>query len=193
VIKTSKLETVSVNTEPYCRKAAGPGATGQADAVLRPNSPWLADKAVQEKLRVLDEELKPHAASLIGITFEDEPRTAVVVLYPGFTAYADLQAKLAPRVKPLPVVLRPGCHTAEALAEALEVLRARDWHPKAGTTPVGWHLDAASSAYAVVVDDSAPEVAEALRNRLDDRVLVTLGKPRRHALGAATSTSRSRP
>lgn len=183
MIKQRKLETVAVKTEPYCRKSAGAGA--DAEAAERPNHPWLADTKFQEKLRVLDEELKPYAASLVGVTFENEPETAVVVLYPSFTAYEELQAKLAPRVKPLPVVLRPGCHTAEQLAEALAILQGRAWHPKAATTPAGWHLDVASSAYAVVVDDSAPEVAQALREKLGDRATVTLGKPRRNALGVA--------
>jgi sirohydrochlorin ferrochelatase len=182
MIKHSTLETVAVDTEPYCRKAEGLSADADAEAAARPNHPWLSDAILQEKLRVLDEELKPYAPSLIGVTFENDPKTAVVVLYPSFTAYEELQAKLAPRVKPLPVVLRPGCHTSEQLAEALAILQGRAWHPKASNTPTGWHLDVASSSYAVVVDASAPEVAEALREKLGDRAVVTLGKPRRNAL-----------
>jgi hypothetical protein len=46
------------------------------------------------------------------------------------------------------------------------------------------HLDVASSAYALVVDDSAPAVADALRAKLGDRVLVILGKPGRLPLNA---------
>jgi hypothetical protein len=175
MIQRTKLGTVSVNTEPYCRKLAG----ADADAGVRPNHPWLADAVVQEKLGVLDAELKPYAASLVGITFENEPKVAIVVVYPDFTAYDELQTKLAARVKPLEVAIRPSCHTAEQLAEALALLQGRAWHPRASTTPVAWHLDAASSAYAVVVDDSAPEVADALRHKLGERVFVTLGKPRR--------------
>jgi hypothetical protein len=188
--KQGKLETVSFSTEPYCRKAAEVGASAEAVAAARPNHPWLSPPALQAKLRVLEEELKPYEPSLIGVTFENEPQTAIVVLYPDFTAYEELQAKLAPRVKPLPVALRPGCHTSQQLAEALTILQGRAWHPKAGNTPTGWHLDVASSAYAVVVEDSAPEVAEALRQKLGDRVHVTLGKPRRHALDGDSAAGR---
>ncbi|MDF3068012.1 MAG: hypothetical protein K0R38_3613, partial [Polyangiaceae bacterium] len=117
--KQGKLETVSFSTEPYCRKAAEVGASAEAVAAARPNHPWLSPPALQAKLRVLEEELKPYEPSLIGVTFENEPQTAIVVLYPDFTAYEELQAKLAPRVKPLPVALRPGCHTSQQLAEAL--------------------------------------------------------------------------
>jgi hypothetical protein len=98
-----------------------------------------------------------------------------------------LQANLAQSVRPLAVALRPSCRTSEELSQARAVLQARAWHPKANNTPVGWHLDAAYSSYVVVVDDSAPEVAEALREKLGNRVLVSLGKPRRHALGATTA------
>jgi hypothetical protein len=60
-----------------------------------------------KKLSVLDEALKPYASSLVGITFEDDPKGAIVVLYPSFTAYDELQAKLAQSVRPLAVALRP--------------------------------------------------------------------------------------
>jgi hypothetical protein len=45
---------------------------------------------------------------------------------------------------------------------------------------MGSWLDASFSGYRVVIDDSAPEVADALQQRLGERVRVTLGKPRRN-------------
>jgi hypothetical protein len=179
----TQLGTVTVNTEPYCGKPSAAELKGE----LKPNSLWLADGAVQKKLRVLEQQLKPVAASLVGITFEDESKTAIAVLYPSFDGYEGLQRQLAARIGPLNVALRPSCHSERELATAHAVLQARDWHPKAGATPVGWHLEAAYSAYVVTVDDSAPEVAQALRERLGDLAVVSLGKPRR--LSAAPSAS----
>jgi aromatic ring-cleaving dioxygenase len=160
----------------YCPAAAGTGSAGAGAA----DSTWLANATMQSSVQVLDQELRPHESELIGVHFDDARKTAVVVFHMDVQGLDSLEAQIAERVAPLRVELRHGCYARDHIQAALAVLEARAWHPKAKATPIGWHLEPSFSGYTVIVDEAAPEVAEALRTQLGAIVRVTLGKPRRY-------------
>lgn len=170
-----RLGTVDVDPSPYCAQAEPLRAQTSGKT-------WLSDDTIQSRVATLNTELQGNAASLVGIDFDNERRIAVVVFHQDFDAYAEIQRRLSERMSPLVVELRAACRPRSEIDEALNVLKARDWHPRAKQTPLGWHLDAAFSGYVVTVDDSAPEVAATLEAKLKDAVFVRLGKPRRHSL-----------
>lgn len=125
------------------------------------------------------EALKIHETSQIGTFIDDREKRFVVVMHTDFREYAAAQRAVAGKVKSLDEVLAPGCHTRGEIAEAERVLLERAWHPAAKETSMAFSMAPAFSGFDVVFDESAPEVAEALRERLGALVYVSLGKPRR--------------
>lgn len=166
------LGTVRVEPAPFCREPGKLESNAQRVA-------WLKQPAVQRDVYALADALKVYERSQIGTFIDDREKRFVVVMHTDFKEYATAQRAVAGKVKSLEVVLAPGCHTRGEIAEAERVLLERAWHPAAKETSMGFSLNPAFSGYDVVIDESAPEVAEALRERLGALVYVSLGKPRR--------------
>jgi hypothetical protein len=134
---------------------------------------------VEKQLTVLGDELEPYGAALIGITFDDVNQVAIIVLQSDFADYDPLRSRLLERTAGLSVALRPGCFSREELSAGRQRLEARDFHPNAKDVAIAWGLDPAFSGYSVTVADSAPEIAQALRDQLGPIVRVKLNKPQR--------------
>jgi len=166
-----RVNTVTVDARPYC----------SPDRETEVYSTWLSNTTMQNRVNVLQDVLEAHQSNHVGTLFRDDPKRAIVVMHRDFTQFEALQLQLAKRVAPLEVEVRTGCRERKEIDAAFEVLQARNWHPSANKTAAGWHLDPGFAGYRVYVDDAAPEVAEALRQRLGDLALVKLGKPSRLA------------
>lgn len=100
-----------------------------------------------------------------------------MVFHTNFTAYDEVRSKLQAVIAPLPVVLRPACYPPEQIAAAREILEKADWHPRAKSFRMASHLDPSFSGFVVTIDESAPDVATALEQRLGPLVESRLGKP----------------
>jgi hypothetical protein len=99
-----------------------------------------------------------------------------VVFHTDFRAYQELRGKLERTIAPLPVVLRPACYPRERIEAARQLLERADWHPRARAFRLASHLDPSISGFVVTIDSSAPDVAQALEQRLGPLVRVRLGK-----------------
>jgi hypothetical protein len=129
-------------------------------------------------------------AGLIG-QVPDYPHAMTVIVDPGLPDKALLEPALREAAGPdLDVRLRDGCHTAAELVEARAVVSAATYHPDAGDTARLSGIDARTSSVRVTVDDDRPDVADALRDRLGDRVTIEL-RPR--AVGAEGCHAASPP
>ncbi|WP_441290957.1 hypothetical protein ACSRUE_10960 [Sorangium sp. KYC3313] len=155
---------VIVDKNPFC------GLPSSA-AGREPSHAWLAAPVLQQRLELLNQEVEKVASSLIGITFDDEGKIAIVVFHTDFDGFDKLKSQLEGRVDPLHVALRPGCFPRERLAKGSSIVEARDWHPKAKSIGLTWGLDASFSGLSVTVDQSAPEVSAALERRLQEQGL----------------------
>jgi hypothetical protein len=153
-----------------------PEADGGAARAPKPS--FLADPVIQQRVEVLARELEAAGHPQLGTYSDPVERAAVVVLPQAFTGYAALRERLAARVLPLRVVLRPACYPREKIDEAQRVIAEQNWHPRAKEVAIAGHFDPAFSGYTVTVHESAPEVASALAERLGPLVRVRLGKPR---------------
>jgi hypothetical protein len=170
---------VVISSVPACAQGADP-----ADKAAPADQPsFLADPTMQQRVEVLANELKAFGGLQLGTYSDANERAAVVVFPQEFTDYLALQARLAPRVTPLRVILRPSCYPHVKLDEAQRVIAELQWHPRAKSVPIVWHFDPSFSGYTVTVHDSAPGVAAALSQRLGPLVQVRLGKPRPAAIG----------
>jgi hypothetical protein len=127
----------------------------------------------------LDEAIREFAGDQIGTIFDHKAGRALVIFHTDFRDYASAQRRVAPEVTSIDVLLVPGCHSRAEIAKAERVLSQRDWHPAAKRTPLAFHLDPSFSGFDVVVDESAPEVAESLAKMLGQMVRVSLGRPQR--------------
>lgn len=140
---------------------------------------WLKPPDIQRSVSVLNGVLKDFERASIGSTLDNQHHAIIVVFHSDFHDYDRVRQRLVGRIAPLQVVLQPSCHSRAQLAEVEQALLEGSWHPKAKDTPRGSWLDPSFSGYRVTIDDSAPEVAEALKKRFGDLVRVSLGKPRR--------------
>lgn len=170
-------QSVVVSTAPACAYGnVDEGSGGQAPPAA--SHTWLAEPATQQRVAVLNETLREAGGQELGL-YPDHPNQTIAVVFPTtFKDYEAMRKRLAPRVFPLKVVLRPACFTPEQIEEARKVVHDLDWHPRAKKVPSAGHFDASSSAFIVTIHDSAPEVAAALKKRLGPLVRVRLGKPR---------------
>lgn len=159
---------------------------------------WIANDASQQALEPIHKELDARfghvdkktllnrelARGLIGVAIDDHAKELVVVVDPSLVNVQDVAADLdqilaavTDRLPPhdLAVRVQGGCFSAEALQAAAQVIRAREWHPAADEARYGWTLDAHTSTYTFSFDPKYREVAEALAERLGDRVTITYG------------------
>jgi len=138
---------------------------------------WLDEPGVREAAGTLERALSAYAAWKLGFYPDDDRKAVVVVFHTDFSAYEELRGKLERTLAPLPVVLRPACYPRERIDAARQTLERADWHPRAKAFRMAAHLDPASSGFVVTIDSSAPDVAQALEQRLGPLVRVRLGKP----------------
>ncbi len=167
---------VSVEPEPACgRGLARPDAKSRS---TRPHA-WLEDAEIQRKQpgAAVARELENWKGKYFGTYLDDDRQALVIVLHTDFADYDTLRQKLEALASPMKLVLRPACHSRQRLDEADVVISKMEWHPRAKLVPMVVRPDASFSGYAVSIDDSAPEVATALEERLGDVVRTQLGKP----------------
>jgi hypothetical protein len=157
---------VTIEPRPNCAKL---GTSG--------DNQWLEDKTIQLSARELEQGLEPVRHWVVGRYTEHAQRGVVVVIQTDFAGYEDVAKRLATKVAPLRLVLRPACHSRSELEEAQHVIVSMDWHPHAKEYTTAWYLDAELSRYIVTVDSRVPEVAQALRVRLGELVEVRAGRP----------------
>jgi hypothetical protein len=141
---------------------------------------WLKAPEMQRGMYEVSKALQGLESSALGTTLDHERRAMIVVFQQDFHDWARIRQRLAGRVAPLEVVLQPSCYPRAQLDEAKRVITEQAWHPKANGIRMGVLSDASFSGYRVIIHDSFPEVAEALRQRLGGLVHVTLGKPGRN-------------
>lgn len=170
--QAERVDHVTIDPRPRCGPAVDEVKDANHDA-------WLKAPEIQRSVFVLNAALQGFESSNIGTTLDHGRHAVIVVFHADFHDWARIRQRLVGRIAPLEVVLQPSCYPRAKLAEAEQVLKEQAWHPKAKATRMGFWLDASFSGYRVVIDDSAPEVAEALRQRLGELVRVSLGKPRR--------------
>jgi hypothetical protein len=115
---------------------------------------------------------------VVGTVIDHAQKRLVVVVEPEFKDWAIVPGKLSP-APTIDLTMRPACHGRAERDRAEATLEQRSWHPRASNTPVSWSPDASIAGYSVTVDDSAPEVAAALEQKLGKLVRVKLGKPQR--------------
>jgi hypothetical protein len=167
--------SVRIEPEPSCGPSVESAAVATAEGAQ--SRTWLDKPGVRERGAVLQQELTPYASGTLG-WYPDHVRQAIVVVFhTNFTAYEEVRQKLERVVSPLVVVLRPACYPPDQIAAAREVLERADWHPRAKSFRMASHLDPSFSGFVVTIDESAPDVAQALEQRLGPLVKVRLGKP----------------
>ncbi len=177
VAVASSDQSVVVSTTPAC--ASGDVDEGSGGEVPPAAShAWLAESATQQRVLALNETLREAGGQELGLYPDHRNQTVVIVFPTTFKDYEAMRQRLAPRVFPLKVVLRPACFTPEQIEEARKVVHDLEWHPRAKHVPNAGHFDASVSAFVITIHDSAPEVAAALEKRLGPLVRVRLGKPR---------------
>lgn len=168
-----RVDHITIDPRPRC----GPAVDETADAK---HEAWLKAPDIQRAVHALNAALQGLENANIGSTLDNERRAVVVVFHSDFRDWKQVRERLVGRIAPLEVVLQPSCRSRAELAEAEQIIKEQAWHPKAKGIRMGSWLDASFSGYRVVIDDSAPEVADALQQRLGERVRVSLGKPRRN-------------
>lgn len=170
---TRRDGAVSVDPDPACEDEAS-----KVDAAAPRTETWLSDPEIQAKRpgEALERELENWKASVAGTYLDDHRRALGIVLHRDFADYDALQQKLEPISGPLKVVLRPACYSRKEIENARRVIDAKEWHARAKDTWMISHFDASISAFSVSVDDSTPEVAKALEQRLGKLVRTRLGK-----------------
>lgn len=101
---------------------------------------------------------------LIGTVADPVTRTVTVVTTPELKPALDIGANVI-----------TGCHSAQELIDAENVLTGRWWHPDAARAAFSYSLQASDSRYHINFDDRYPQAAAALSEKLGDRAVVTLG------------------
>jgi hypothetical protein len=163
---------VSVDPEPACGVESPPKAKTQP---VRTET-WFTAPATQPQRRdAVEREIENWKSSVAGTYLDDNRRAFVIVLHSDFAHYDGLRQKLEPISPPLKVVLRPACYSRQRIDEARSLLQERSWHPQAASARFAMHFDARFSAFAVGFENTAPEVAEALEQRLGQLVRVNRG------------------
>lgn len=177
---------------------AGGAAPCEVPDVDGADTRWIVSPQAQRAKDVIDEELKERFGEgseesgprgrlergLIGIANDHLARQVVVITDPGAdideTELEDELHRLTgsyqqshPGTRKLGVRVQEGCHRAADLIEAYEVLRARDWHPRADETPGTSGLSSYDSTYHVSLPTDAREVGEALQARLGPVITLT--------------------
>jgi hypothetical protein len=145
----------------------------------RQRTAWLAAPEAQQRVTRLNADLEGLTPPSVGLAFDDTSRTIILVLAAPYESYRGLAQRLQRLVSPMRIALRPSCHSPAQMEHAKRVLEGRQWHPKASVTPMAWYLDPSFAGYRVTIDDSAPEVRDALQRQLGSLVQTELGKPRR--------------
>lgn len=168
--RPERVDNVTIDPRPRC----GPAADETEDTSR------LSSPEIQQSVSVLNRALQDVERSSLGTTLDNERRAIIVVFHTDFQDYDGIQKRLVGQIAPLHVVLQPSCHARAKLAEVEQALLDGSWHPKAKDTRRGSWLDPSFSGYRVTIDDSAPDVAEALQHRFGDLVRVALGKPGRN-------------
>lgn len=114
---------------------------------------------------------------LIGVVADPVTRTVTAVTTPEFAGADGLKGRLSAvaATHGVKADVVTGCHSAAALIEAEEILIGRSWHAGAGQAAFSFSLSGTDSRFHVSFDERFPEAAEALRARLGDRAVVTLG------------------
>jgi hypothetical protein len=160
-----------VEPEPACQDE-------KLDAGAPHTGTWLSDPEIQAKRpgEAIERELENWRASVAGTYLDDQRRALGVVLHRDFADYDALRQKLEPISAPLKVVLRPACYSRKEIEEARRIIEEKEWHPRAKATWMLSHFDASISAFSVSVDESTPEVAKALEQRLGKLVRTRLDK-----------------
>jgi len=174
---TRRDGAVSVEPQPACAPAGRAGDGGK-DPAATPTEKWLSDPEIQAKRpgEAIERELVNWKPFVAGTYLDNRRRAMGIVMHQDFADYDGIRQKLEALNGPLKIVLRPACHPRQTIDEARRVLDLKDWHPRAKAIPMLWHFDAGISAFSVTVDDSAPEVAQALEQRLGDLVRTRLVK-----------------
>jgi hypothetical protein len=120
---------------------------------------------------------------LIGYATDHVTHTLVAVVTPEFTGAQALGSALTTARNAIALTLptapgvrvQAGCYSAGALIEADSVMSRRTWHPDAAKASFAYALHADDSRFHVVFDERYPAAAQALSDRLGDRVIVDLG------------------
>jgi hypothetical protein len=165
----SRIKNISIDPQPLCSEHAGRAG---GDPV---KNRWLREEAIQRGVYALAAELKPFEAEMIGTTIDYEAEMMVVVFHTTFRDYETVRTRLLDKLGPLQVALRPACHSREQIAEAEAGLSRRDFHPRAASVALSYNLDPAFAGFSVMVQESAPEVAEAVKQRFGPMVRVSMG------------------
>jgi hypothetical protein len=168
-----RVDHVTIDPRPRCGPALDEAKDSEHDA-------WLDTPEIQRSMFAVTTSLQGFASASIGTTVDHERRAVIVVFHTDFHDWARIRQRLVGRVAPLEVVLQPSCYPRAMLAEAEQLILAQAWHPDAMGIKMGFRLDASFSGYRVVIDDTKPEAAEALQQRLGKLVRVSLGKPGRN-------------
>jgi hypothetical protein len=171
--RPTRIDGITIDPHPRC----GPALDEPTDAS---QEAWRKAPEAERNLHALNTALHDLEHALVGIALDHERRAAIVVFHTDFEDYESVRQRLVGRIAPLEVVLQPSCYARAKLADVEQLLLQGSWHPKAKDTRRGFWLDASFSGYRVTVDDSAPEVADALKQALGEQVRVSLGKPGRH-------------
>ncbi|MGQ0845098.1 MAG: hypothetical protein ACT4QF_13295 [Sporichthyaceae bacterium] len=159
----------------------------------------FTDEHVKTKQRTFDKEIRarfgdpdptkadPYAQlrrGLIGVAVDYSKSELVAVVDPARVDRNQLSAAIvsaatadkarAPQAPTVASRTGAACNSTADLLEAVEVLRAADWHPRAKLAHSGHELNAADSTFHVYIDDA--EVSEALKKRLGKLVTVVDGR-----------------
>lgn len=160
-----------------------------------PHEEWAANAQSQAAFRGLaralearfgsDTDAQPHAAlsrGLIGSALDHEAHQMVVVVARGYsdtrglTNQLERSASEAGKSRGFVRVLT-GCHSADELMSAGDVIAGLDWHERADDVSFGFGLDAHTSTYEATFAESDADVANALKERLGDLVTIEYGTP----------------
>lgn len=112
---------------------------------------------------------------VIGVVVNAETRTVTAVTTPEFGPPDRLRDRLAQVGTPGKAEVVTGCHSAADLIDAEGVLSGRSWHPDAAKAAFSYSLRGSDSRFHVAFDERYPAAAQALRERLGDRAVVTAG------------------
>lgn len=165
------------------------------EKAVEANQEWRSTARAQEATRQaekvlasrygVDSKASPRTqlkAGIIGIAGDAARDQLVVVVDPTKISIAELEAALNTRrnesKRPAPVVVRLGCHTADDLVRAIELMERRDWHPDASKTSFGGSFDVYASRWDVTMPSGL--AADSLSEQLGDLVLIREGTASRN-------------
>ena len=145
---------VVVELSPYCEARPQDGDFPFAQPPPRETHP---------QLQQLQDQFKNHEKFLGALVDNDDSRI-ILVFEPDFTQWSAIQGQ-AKTTGPLPVELRPGCHTAAQRQSAERVLREIKAGPLAQGRRFSWREEPSFAGYRVLVTKGG-ELAEEVKRRL---------------------------